>query len=90
MASHLHPRRKFGAVTLDDPAAHRIEGHYIELTESGTRLRPYAIRYAAPAELDALAEEAGLRLVERHADWRRAPYEPGASTDHVSLYRPAG
>lgn len=44
------------------------------------------VRYAFPAELDLMAELAGLELVERSADWSGTPYS-GASTRHVSRYR---
>jgi hypothetical protein len=46
---------------------------------------PVRFRYAWPAELDLMAELAGLRLRERWASWRRAPF--GASSrQHVSVY----
>ncbi|WP_122818056.1 class I SAM-dependent methyltransferase [Nocardioides pantholopis] len=44
------------------------------------------VRYAFPAELDLMAELAGLELVERTEDWSGTPYT-GASTRHVSRYR---
>jgi hypothetical protein len=75
------------SIARRDADAGRIEGHYVELTDAGTRLRPYVVRYAAPAELDGLAAAAGLALAERYADWYRAPFDPDGSTDHVSLYR---
>lgn len=69
-----------------DAAAQTISGQHIEITEQGVRLRPWMVRYAAPAELDAMAAAAGLRLVERHADWRGTPFQD-ASDHHVSVYR---
>lgn len=74
------------SVARRDPERQRIEGHYISLHESGARLRPYAIRYAAVAELDAAAAAAGLAVVERYADWSGTPFDD-AATDHVSVYR---
>jgi ubiquinone/menaquinone biosynthesis C-methylase UbiE len=69
-----------------DVATQTISGQHIEITEQGVRLRPWMVRYAAPAELDAMAAAAGLRLVERHADWHGAPFHD-ASDSHVSVYR---
>lgn len=73
-------------VSRHDAAAQTITGQHIHLTESGIRLRPWHLRYADPAELDAMAEGAGLRLVWRHAGWDGRPFGDGASV-HVSAYR---
>jgi hypothetical protein len=35
--------------------------------------------------MDLMADRAGLRLRERHGDWRRAPFTSG-SAGHVSVY----
>ena len=42
-------------------------------------------RYAWPAELDLMAEMAGLRLRDRWADWTREPFT-SESTSHVSVW----
>jgi SAM-dependent methyltransferase len=77
------------SASVDDPAKQRADGQFIELTESGgVRLRPWSIRWAAPAELDAMATRAGLRLTQRWADYDRSPFDSG-STRHVSVYSPA-
>jgi hypothetical protein len=40
--------------TRHDPARRTAAGLFVELTEAGgVRLRPWSIRYAAPAELEA-------------------------------------
>ena len=71
---------------LHDPAAQTIDGQFIEFTEShGVRLRPFSLRYSTPAELDAQAERAGLRLVDRWQDARRRPFSSDSAT-HVSVY----
>jgi SAM-dependent methyltransferase len=74
-----------------DHATQTISGQHIEITEAGIRLRPWLVRYAAPHELDDMAAAAGLRLVERHADWHGGRFHE-ASESHVSVYRrpPAG
>ncbi|WBB54986.1 class I SAM-dependent methyltransferase [Verrucosispora sp. WMMD573] len=39
-----------------------------------------------PVAIGDMAEQAGLRLTERYADWDRSPFGPD-STSHVSVYR---
>ncbi|HEY3238049.1 MAG TPA: SAM-dependent methyltransferase, partial [Acidimicrobiia bacterium] len=56
------------------------------LTESGVRLYPVVVRYAWPAELDAMALVAGLALSHRFGDYDRRPFD-ASSTRHVSIYR---
>jgi hypothetical protein len=60
----------------------------IMLDGQGMHLRPVAIRYSWPAELDLMAGQAGLRLAERYADWDRRPFT-SASGSHVSVYQQA-
>ena len=50
------------------------------------RLRPWAIRWAQPDELDAMAEAAGLRVAERWADFDRSAFGP-ESERHVTVYQ---
>jgi SAM-dependent methyltransferase len=72
-----------------DPATRTITGQHVQITERGVRLRPWVLHFASPDQLDALAGEAGLRLVERHGGWRGEPFTPQSDT-HVSVYAPAG
>jgi SAM-dependent methyltransferase len=71
--------------TRHDPIEQTVTSQYIELRESGIRLRPLVIRYAPVAELDAMAATAGLQLVERWSDWKGTPFTESANV-HVSLY----
>ncbi len=75
------------SVSRLDPASRTITGQHVQITEAGVRLRPWVLHYASPDELDALAADAGLRLVERHAGWRGEAFTPTSET-HVSLYAP--
>ena len=70
-----------------DAASRTVVGQHVQITEAGVRLRPWVLHYASPAELDSLAAEAGLRLVERHAGWRQEPFSDRSDL-HVSLYAP--
>jgi hypothetical protein len=75
--------------SLHDAPAQRVDSSHVVLSNDGGRLYPVRIRYAYPSELDLMARLAGLRLRERHADWRRSPFGR-ASQSHVSVYeRPA-
>ncbi len=69
------------------PEEQRTSGQFVELTEAGgVRLRPWSIRWAPPAELDAMAASAGLALAERFADMAGTPFDEHAA-HHVSIYR---
>lgn len=72
--------------TFTDPVTQIVSGHYIELIDGQpVRLRPHALRWSRPSELDEWAAAAGLRLVERHADVNRSPFTDD-SPFHVSVY----
>ncbi|HEX7094822.1 MAG TPA: class I SAM-dependent methyltransferase [Acidimicrobiales bacterium] len=75
-------------VARRDHETQTISGQHIEIRETGIKLRPWMVRYAAPRELDEMAEAAGLVLVRRDADWRGTRFDD-TSTSHVSLYRTA-
>jgi SAM-dependent methyltransferase len=68
-----------------DPVSQTLAESHVVLTGQEVRLYPIVTRYAWPAELDLMARIAGLRLRERWADWRRAPFT-AESRLHVSVY----
>jgi SAM-dependent methyltransferase len=78
------------AVVLDvsrhDPVTQTVQSSHVVLSDSGVRLYPVSLRYAWPAELDAMALVAGLVLVDRFGDYDRRPFDAN-STRHVSVYR---
>ena len=62
------------SISEHDPAAQRAAGHLVQFIDGArVRLRPWAIRYAPPAELDAMAAAAGLALVSRWEDFAAPP-----------------
>ena len=74
------------SVSVSDPAAQTAEGQYVEFTEAGgVRLRPWSVRWSTPAQLDAMAAAAGLRLVHRWHDFARRQFGPD-SDRHVSVF----
>jgi hypothetical protein len=70
-----------------DPVEQRVTVQEVTIDSDGVRLRPIAIRYSWPSELDLMAGQAGLKLAERYGGWDRRPFD-SASGSHVSVYRP--
>ncbi|WP_305074828.1 class I SAM-dependent methyltransferase [Micromonospora okii] len=68
------------------PAEQRMTTTKIRITDSGTRLLPANHRYAWPAELDLMAQLAGMTRESRWADWAGGPFTDD-SRAHVSVYR---
>jgi SAM-dependent methyltransferase len=74
------------SISEHDPTAQRAAGHLVQFADGErVRLRPWVIRYAPPAELDAMASLAGLDLVARWEDFTHRPFEDD-SPRHVSVY----
>ena len=74
-----------------DVANQGLVSHHLDLLDDGTTDRvSMPFRYVWPAELDLMAELAGLRLRDRWEDWTRAPFT-SESRAHVSVWeKPAG
>ena len=72
-------------LSCHDAARQRITTQMVTLGGHGTHLRPVALRYAWPSELDLMAQLAGLRLRARYSDWERRPFD-SSSDGHVSVY----
>lgn len=69
-----------------DAVQQRVTTQMVRLDRDGVHLRPVALRYSWPSELDLMAGQAGLRLAERHGGWDRRPFD-SASGGHVSVYQ---
>ncbi|MFM8354722.1 MAG: hypothetical protein ACKOBM_07440 [Gammaproteobacteria bacterium] len=64
-------------------------GQFVELRDGmPVRLRPWAIRWALPDQLDSMAAAAGLVLESRWSSWSGVPFT-AESSNHVSVYRRA-
>lgn len=72
-------------ISRHDPVAQRLKSQHVVLRDGEVRLYPVEVRYAWPAELDLMAELAGLHLRHRWGGWRREPFGP-ESARHVSVY----
>ncbi|MFC0006962.1 class I SAM-dependent methyltransferase [Micromonospora siamensis] len=70
-----------------DRAAQTFVRQTITFDRDGVHLKPFAMRYAWPEQIDELAGRAGLHLTERYADWDRSPFT-AESRSHISVYRP--
>jgi SAM-dependent methyltransferase len=62
-------------------------GQHVEVTATGIRFRPWALRWATVAQIDVYAAAARLGLAERHGGWNGEPFTPDGAS-HVSVFRP--
>jgi SAM-dependent methyltransferase len=68
------------------PAEQRMDTTKLRFTAEGVRLLPANHRYAWPAELDLMAQLAGMTREARWEDWTGTPFGD-ASAHHVTVYR---
>jgi SAM-dependent methyltransferase len=68
------------------PAEQLMTTTKLRFTGDGVRLLPANHRYAWPAELDLMAQLAGLAREARWEDWDGTPYGDDSRT-HVTVYR---
>jgi SAM-dependent methyltransferase len=71
-----------------DFATQAMRGHYAEFADGRGEYSTIPFRYVWPAELDLMAQLAGLRLRERWDGWTREPFT-GDSRQHVSVWEKA-
>ena len=76
------------SINRHDATSQRIEGQFVQFTHEGrTRLRPWAVRYLSPEQLDAMAADAGLGLTLRLGDGSGSAFDPEGPR-HISCYVP--
>lgn len=68
-----------------DVAEQRLVSHHHRFDGARVVIHSVPFRYVWPAELDLMARIAGMTLLERWADWRRAPFT-NESRAHVSVW----
>lgn len=68
-----------------DVANQGLVSHHFSKRDGHWELSSVPFRYAWPAELDLMAELAGMRLRERWAGWSHEPYT-SESRSHVSVW----
>ena len=69
-----------------DVATQALTSHHFELVDGRFERLSIPFRYAWPAELDLMAELAGMKLRERWGGWQREPFTI-ESRKHVSVWR---
>ena len=73
------------SVSRHNAATQRVNSLLVLMADDGVRTWPVRLRYSYPVELDAMAEQAGLRLEHRWGGWDREPFDD-VSVKHVSVY----
>ena len=73
------------AYDLYDCATQSMSSNYVDDVDGQARLRSIPFRYVWPAELDLMAQMAGLHLQHRWAGWQREPFTSD-SAQHVSVW----
>jgi hypothetical protein len=87
IAAHLDDAGHFVYEHFEEASASPVPQHYRHPLLLDGRIETYAVTLLTlrTDQLDALAMEAGLSLVERSGDWHRHP--PGRSPQRISVYR---
>jgi SAM-dependent methyltransferase len=81
----LHVSPTLWAFDAYDTATQTMSSNYVEVTGGRGSYRSIPFRYVWPAELDLMAQLAGLRLRERWDGWTREPFT-SESRQHVSIW----
>jgi SAM-dependent methyltransferase len=69
-----------------DVAAQGLVSHHLQVADGQVRRQTIPFRYVWPAELDLMAQLAGMTLAQRWSGWDRAPFTSD-SRQHVSVWR---
>jgi len=72
-----------------DVANQGLISHHFRPVDGGLERRSIPFRYVWPAELDLMAELAGMKPRERWAGWKREPFTSD-SRGHVSVWEKPG
>ncbi|MFU8873067.1 class I SAM-dependent DNA methyltransferase [Micromonospora sp. SL4-19] len=73
------------AFDIYDVATQATSSNYVKVVDGRAEYRSIPFRYVWPAELDLMAQLAGLRLSDRWDGWDRAPFT-SESRQHVSVW----
>lgn len=68
-----------------DPTTQLLEENHVKLTTHGITMTPIVCRLITPGEMDLMARIAGMRLIDRYANWQKTPFDI-QSKAHVSVY----
>jgi SAM-dependent methyltransferase len=82
----FHVSERYWGFDEYDVATQGLVSHHLTIRDDGTAEHvSMPFRYVWPAELDLMAELAGMRLRERWGGWRREPFTNDSDT-HVSVW----
>ena len=68
-----------------DPVTQLLEENHIQFTAQGTHMSPIVCRLITPGEMDLMARIAGMRLIQRFANWQKSPFDINSKA-HISIY----
>lgn len=85
---HVSPTR--WSFDVYDVATQEMSSNYVEVVDGRGSYWSVPFRYVWRAELDLMAQLAGMRLCDRREGWQREPFT-GESVRHVSVWeKPVG
>ncbi len=84
-AEHVGTNTVLLDVARYDPVTQLLEENHVRLTASGITMSPIVCRLITPGEMDLMARIAGLRLIERYANWQRTAFDAHSSAQ-ISVY----
>jgi SAM-dependent methyltransferase len=85
----FHQSEEYVGIDEYDVARQGLISHHIEMADGKAERVSMPFRYVWPAELDLMAELAGMGLRDRWSGWRREPFT-SESRDHVSVWQKPG
>jgi SAM-dependent methyltransferase len=87
-ATVWHSEPGYLGIDTYDVLHQQVVSHHVRFDDDSrdARVGRSPHRYVWPAELDLMAQLAGLTLESRHADWSGSPFT-AESPSHVSVYR---
>jgi SAM-dependent methyltransferase len=84
-AEHVGTNTVVLDVARYNPVTQLLEENHVRLTANGITMNPIVCRLITPGEMDLMARIAGMRLVERFANWQRIASDAHSSA-HISVY----
>lgn len=68
-----------------DPITQLLEENHVKFTTQGITMAPIVSRLITPGEMDLMARIAGMKLIQRFANWQRTAIDINSKA-HVSVY----
>ena len=68
-----------------DTVTQSLEESHVQFTAQGITMTPIVCRLITPGEMDLMARIAGMRLIQRFANWQRTPFDINSKA-HISIY----